>query len=91
MFQGVFQINGWTSQFEVDKTVPDLFGLLKSESSHFVPTICILCRILKHVLVPENRVFNELLISQGSDCSAVLVSTEFEDISFNFHVNVVVK
>lgn len=77
MFQCVFQINGWTSKFEVDETVPDLFGLLKSKGSHFIATICILCRILKHVLVPENRVFDELLISQGSDCSAVLVCAEF--------------
>jgi len=48
-------------------------------------------RVLEHVVVPKDRVFDELLVSKSPDCAAVLVRGEFKHVSFNLHVDVMVE
>ena len=91
MLECVFQVDGGTAELQVDEAVPDLFSLLVSEDPGAIVAILTMRHILEHVVVPEDAVLDELLVSQGSHSAAVLVRAELEDLTFDFHVNVVVE
>mmetsp|Transcript_2443 Transcript_2443/g.3370 ORF Transcript_2443/g.3370 Transcript_2443/m.3370 type:complete len:264 (-) Transcript_2443:237-1028(-) len=48
-------------------------------------------RILENVVIPKDRIVDEMLVSESTHRPAVLVSCESEDISFDFEVDVVVE
>ena len=91
MLERVLKIDGGTAQLQVHQAVPNLLGLsIREHSLAFLP-IRIVRHILEHIVVPEDAVFDELLVSEGSHSAAVLVCVELEDLTFDLHVNVVVE
>ena len=91
MLQRVFKVNCRASNLQVDQAVPDLLSLFVGERSRPISARLVTRDVLKDVIVPEDRVLHKLLVSQSSHRAAVLVDGEFENISLNLHVNVVIE
>ena len=67
------QVDHIAAQLQVNMGVPELFSLLRRKLPFLVSLS--LCPVdeLEDVIVPEDRVFDELPVSDGANSTAVLV------------------
>ena len=91
MLERVFKVNCWAPNLQVDQAIPDLFSLFVREYTHAISPRLVPRDILEDIVVPEDRVFHILLVSQSSYCTTILLICEFEDVSLNLHINIVIE
>ena len=91
VLEGVFEVDLWALELQVDQTVPDLPRLVERQLALAHPAVGVVRRVPEHIVFPKDRVLDEVLVGEGPHSAAVLIRTEFEDVPLNLYVDVVVE
>ena len=89
----IFDIEGGTLKFQVDESVPKFARLSVSECARVLAVLSVCpwrgVDKFEDIFIPEDLIFDVLLVSECSDQASVLTDCQFHHVLFNLEKQVV--